>query len=189
VELGFEAFVIIQLCVSIEPTSSWTFPYSIWRCLHKASHPPTGSGVSCWFLGSSHCSSFFQSTYAPRSILFFADSEHFLLPSVVLRKMDSSRYAPAPLVSVSFFWLMISWSSMSILSFLFPSHPHVNPLVDHYRLCALTQMRWDESNFEVRPHHICSEFTTPWRQSFPGLTLEFSASVEFGIDHWSVRPF
>ena len=45
VELGFEAFVIIQLCVSIELHS---FPYSIWRCLHKGSHPPTGNGVS-WF--------------------------------------------------------------------------------------------------------------------------------------------
>jgi hypothetical protein len=85
---------------------------------------------------------------------------NFFLPSVALRKMDSSRYAampvparagPAPLISMSFFWLMIRLST-SILSFLFPSHPHVNSLVDHYRPCALTQTRWDESNFEIRPH-------------------------------------
>jgi hypothetical protein len=83
---------------------------------------------------------FFFSIYAPRSILFFAASEKKVLPLVVLRKMDSSRYAcPCPFGFHVVDDLIIYVDSFLPFS-LAPSLTHWLTIT-HYQSCVLDMHR------------------------------------------------
>lgn len=104
VELGFEAFVIIQLCIYLS-----MFPYyPLCGIIHSFPHPGDAY-IRLLILETSFQSLlFFFSIYASRLILFFAASEHFFcLWSHFERWIPHD--IPAPACTLGFPYLCSGW--------------------------------------------------------------------------------